>query len=151
MGLLSSLVVSTLQQRTLHEDNCKSIPGKCQNCTHTHTHARTHATRFSARTHAHTHTHTVIHTHTHTHTHTHLDLNVGKTKEIVIDFTHFRKSSAVVPDLFINGVTFERVTEYKYVLDCKLPHAMIYPASSFFTSVRHRYRNSRKKEKKSDR
>ena len=50
----------------------------------------------------------------------HLDLNVGKTKEMGIDF---RKSSAVVPDLFINGVKVERVTEYKYlgtVLDNKL-------------------------------
>ena len=50
----------------------------------------------------------------------HLDLNVGKTKEMAIDF---RKSSAVVPDLFINGVKVERMTEYKYlgtVFDSKL-------------------------------
>ena len=45
-----------------------------------------------------------------------------KQKEIlmVIDF---RKSSAVVPDHFINGVKVEAVTEYKYlgtVLDSKL-------------------------------
>ena len=50
----------------------------------------------------------------------HLDLNVGKTKEMVIGF---RKSSAVVPDHIINGVKVERVTEYNYlgtVLDSKL-------------------------------
>ena len=38
----------------------------------------------------------------------HLDLNVGNTKEMVVDF---RKYSAAVPDLFINGVKVERVTE----------------------------------------
>ena len=35
----------------------------------------------------------------------------------------FRKTSAVVPDLVINGVKVERVTEYKYlrtVLDRKI-------------------------------
>ena len=39
---------------------------------------------------------------------------------MVIDF---RKSSAVVPDIFINGVKVENVTEYKFlgtVLDSKL-------------------------------
>ena len=49
-----------------------------------------------------------------------LDLNVKKTKEMLIDF---RKVPTVIPDLFIDGVKVERVTEYKYlgtVLDNKL-------------------------------
>ena len=49
-----------------------------------------------------------------------LDLNVKKTKEMLIDF---RKAPAVIPDFFIDGVKVERVTEYKYlgiVLDKKL-------------------------------
>ena len=49
-----------------------------------------------------------------------LDLKVGKTKEMVIDF---RNSLAAVPDRFINGVKVECVTEYKFlgtVLDSKL-------------------------------
>ena len=49
-----------------------------------------------------------------------LDLNVKKTKEMLIDF---RKAPTVIPDLFIDGVKVERVTEYKYlgtVLDNKL-------------------------------
>ena len=48
------------------------------------------------------------------------DLNVKKTKEMLIDF---RKAPTVIPDLFIDGVKVERVTEYKYlgtVLDNKL-------------------------------
>ena len=47
-------------------------------------------------------------------------LNVKKTKEMLIDF---RKAPTVIPDLFIDGVKVERVTEYKYlgtVLDNKL-------------------------------
>ena len=43
-----------------------------------------------------------------------------KTAEMVIDF---RKSSATVSDLFIDGVEVERVNEYKYLgtaLDNKL-------------------------------
>ena len=49
-----------------------------------------------------------------------LDLNVKKTKEMLIDF---RKAPTVTPDLFPDGVKVERVTEYKYlgiVLDNKL-------------------------------
>ena len=49
-----------------------------------------------------------------------LDLNVKKTKEMLIDF---RKSPTVIPDLFNDGVKVEKVTEYKYpgaVLDNKL-------------------------------
>ncbi len=49
-----------------------------------------------------------------------LDLNVGKTKEMVIDF---RKRLTAIPDLFINGMKVERVTVYKYLgttLDEKL-------------------------------
>ena len=49
-----------------------------------------------------------------------LDLNVSKTKEMVIDF---RKHGVNVPDLYIDGVKVERVSEYKYlgtVLDEKL-------------------------------
>ena len=49
-----------------------------------------------------------------------LDLNVQKTKEMLIDF---RKNPDTVPDLFINGVKVDRVHEYKYlgtVLDDKL-------------------------------
>ena len=48
------------------------------------------------------------------------DLNVKKTKEMLIDF---RKAPTVIPDLFIGGMKVERVTEYKYlgtVLDNKL-------------------------------
>ena len=49
-----------------------------------------------------------------------LDLNVKKTKELLIDF---RKNHVPVPDLVIGGVKVERVNEYKYlgaVLDEKL-------------------------------
>ena len=49
-----------------------------------------------------------------------LHLNVKKTKKMLIDF---RKALTVIPDLFIDGVKVERVTEYKYlgtVLDNKL-------------------------------
>ena len=49
-----------------------------------------------------------------------LDLHVKKTKEMLIDF---RKAQTDIPDLFIDGVKVERVTEYKYlgtVLDNKL-------------------------------
>ena len=49
-----------------------------------------------------------------------LDLNVSKTKEMVVDF---RKQGVNVSDLFIDGVKVERVSEYKYlgtVLDEKL-------------------------------
>ena len=49
-----------------------------------------------------------------------LDLNVSKTKEMVIDF---RKKGVNVPDLYIDGVKVERVSEYKYlgtVIDDKL-------------------------------
>ena len=49
-----------------------------------------------------------------------LDLNVEKTKEMVIDF---RKNPTVVPSLFIDDVRVERVSEYKYlgtILDDKL-------------------------------
>ena len=41
-----------------------------------------------------------------------LDLNVKKTQEMLIDF---RKALIVIPDLFIDGVKVERVTEYKYL------------------------------------
>ena len=41
-----------------------------------------------------------------------LDLNVKKTKEMLIDF---RKAPAVTPDLFPDGVKVERVTQYKYL------------------------------------
>ena len=47
-----------------------------------------------------------------------------KTKELLIDF---RKSPPSVPDLFIDGVKVERVSEYKYlgtVLDEKLTFAV---------------------------
>ena len=37
------------------------------------------------------------------------DLNVKKTKEMLIDF---RKAPTVIPDLFVDGVKVERVTEY---------------------------------------
>ena len=49
-----------------------------------------------------------------------LDLNVKKTKELIIDF---RRKPADIPDLYINGVKVERVNEYKYlgtVIDNKL-------------------------------
>ena len=49
-----------------------------------------------------------------------LDLNVKKTKEMLIDF---RKTPTNVPSLFIDNVEVERVVEYKYlgtVLDNKL-------------------------------
>ena len=49
-----------------------------------------------------------------------LDLNVGKTKELIIDF---RKKNSVIPDLFIDGAKVERVSEYKYlgtIIDDKL-------------------------------
>ena len=49
-----------------------------------------------------------------------LDLNVKKTKEILIDF---RKAPTVIPDPFTDGMKVESVTEYKYlgtVLDNKL-------------------------------
>ena len=49
-----------------------------------------------------------------------LDLNVKKTKEMLIDF---RKTPTNVPSLFIDNVEVERVVEYKYlgtVLDSKL-------------------------------
>ena len=49
-----------------------------------------------------------------------LDLNVKKIKEMLTDF---RKAPTVIPDLFIDGVKVEKVTEYKYpgtVLDNKL-------------------------------
>ena len=41
-----------------------------------------------------------------------LNLNVKKTKEMLIDF---RKAPTVIPDLFIDGVKVERVTKYKYL------------------------------------
>jgi hypothetical protein len=41
-----------------------------------------------------------------------LDLNVTKTKELLIDF---RRNPVPVPDLMIDGVPVERVTEYKYL------------------------------------
>ena len=49
-----------------------------------------------------------------------LDLNVKKTKEMIVDF---RRGPCAIPDLFINGVKVERVNEYKYlgtILDSKL-------------------------------
>jgi hypothetical protein len=49
-----------------------------------------------------------------------LDLNVKKTKEMLIDF---RKNPAPIPDLLIDGVKVERVDEYRYlgtVLDSSL-------------------------------
>ena len=49
-----------------------------------------------------------------------LDLNVKKTKQMLIDF---RKAPTVITDLFNDGVKVERVTVYKYlgtVLDNKL-------------------------------
>ena len=49
-----------------------------------------------------------------------LDLNVNKTKEMIIDF---RSKPSPVTDLFIDGTKVERVTEYKYlgtVIDDKL-------------------------------
>ena len=49
-----------------------------------------------------------------------LDLNVTKTKELVIDF---RTQPQTIPDLTINGQKVERVTDYKYlgtVIDNKL-------------------------------
>ena len=49
-----------------------------------------------------------------------LDLNVKKTKELVIDF---RRQHAPLPDLVIDGVTVERVIQYKYlgaIIDEKL-------------------------------
>ena len=49
-----------------------------------------------------------------------LDLNVKKTKEILVDF---RKNPETVPDLMINGECVERVKEYKYlglIVDDKL-------------------------------
>ena len=39
-----------------------------------------------------------------------LDLNVKKTKEMLIDF---RKAATVIPDVFIDGVKAETATEYK--------------------------------------
>ena len=49
-----------------------------------------------------------------------LDLNVRKTKELVIDF---RRDPPEIPDLFIDGIKVERVTHYKYlgtIIDHKL-------------------------------
>ena len=49
-----------------------------------------------------------------------LDLNVKKTKEMIIDF---RRKPDAIPDLYINGAKVERVDEYKYlgtILDNKL-------------------------------
>ena len=49
-----------------------------------------------------------------------LDLNVKKTKELLIDF---RTNQIPVPELLIDGSVVERVTEYKYlgtILDYKL-------------------------------
>jgi hypothetical protein len=49
-----------------------------------------------------------------------LNLNVDKTKELVIDF---RRKQTVIEDLVIDGKKVERVTEYKYlgtVIDSKL-------------------------------
>jgi len=49
-----------------------------------------------------------------------LDLNVKKTKELIIDF---RRKPTPIPELFIDGVKVERVSEYKYlgtVIDEKL-------------------------------
>jgi hypothetical protein len=49
-----------------------------------------------------------------------LDLNVQKTKEMINDF---RRTPTPIPDLFIEGVKVERVTEHKYlgtVIDEKL-------------------------------
>ena len=40
-----------------------------------------------------------------------LDLHVKKTKEMLINF---KKAQTDIPDLFIDGVKVERVTEYKY-------------------------------------
>ena len=40
------------------------------------------------------------------------DLNVKKTKEMLTDF---RKTPSDIPDLFIDGVKVERVTEYKHL------------------------------------
>ena len=40
------------------------------------------------------------------------DLNIKKTKEMPIDF---RKAPTVIPDLFIDAIQVERVTEYKYL------------------------------------
>ena len=42
----------------------------------------------------------------------HLDLNVLKTKEMIIDF---RRNSAVLPKLSINGTEVDRVEEYNYL------------------------------------
>ena len=42
-----------------------------------------------------------------------LDLNVRKTKEMVIDFRS--ASTDIIPDLFIEGTKVERVHEYKYL------------------------------------
>jgi len=39
-------------------------------------------------------------------------LNVKKTKEMLVDF---RKAPTVIPELFIDGMKVERVTEYKYL------------------------------------
>ena len=50
-----------------------------------------------------------------------LDLNVKKTKEMLIDFR--KAPTMTIPDLFIDSVKVEGVTEYKYlgtVLDNKL-------------------------------
>jgi hypothetical protein len=49
-----------------------------------------------------------------------LDLNVNKTKELIIDF---RKTSTPIRDLILNGAKVERVKEYKYlgtIIDEKL-------------------------------
>lgn len=42
-----------------------------------------------------------------------LEINVGKTKEIIVDFR--RKKKTTIPDLKINGQSVERVSEYKYL------------------------------------
>ena len=42
----------------------------------------------------------------------HLDLNVLKTKEMIIDF---RRNSAVLPKLSINGTEVDIVEEYTYL------------------------------------
>ena len=55
-----------------------------------------------------------------------LDLNVKKTKEMIVDF---RREPSAIPDLFINNCKVERVNEYKY-LGTKIDNKLNFDANT---------------------